>query len=297
VKRDEFTWIAKKEDSGLTLVAFVQRYLPGVYSARFIKRAIESNHAKINGRIERFGSASVMSGDTVSFFISVAHQVSKNFDSSHILFEDDFLFIYNKPAGISCDESGMIRFVHEYNPSLHLVHRLDKDTTGVLLFAKQKEILSLLIDQFKDFKIEKKYNAIVDGVIQQEQGVIENYLGKKRDYAGQTLWGSLDSSQGLFACTRWERIKIGDHATFVNCYPKTGRTHQLRVHMAEMGHPIVGDFQYGMDFTCPYHPSSILLHAEEISFLHPKNEKRMVVIAPRPSAFCTAEEVIFRRLH
>ena len=126
------------------------------------------------------------------------------------------------------------------------------------------------------------------------KGKVENYLGKKQAYAGQTIWGAVSPSRGLYACTEWERLKKGDISSLVACHPTTGRTHQIRVHMAEMGHPILGDYQYGKRFLCPYRPPRILLHAEEFSFYHPSTGKSLCLTAPLPDDFKIAQQKLFK---
>ena len=179
-------------------------------------------------------------------------------------------------------------------PSLKLVHRLDRETTGALILAKQAAVFDLFVKQFKTFQVEKRYLTIVDGIIEEKKGIIENYLGKKKVYAGQTIWGAVSSPSGLYACTEWKCLKKGDKVSLLTCIPKTGRTHQIRVHMAEMGHPILGDFQYGKIFQSTYHPSRYLLHAEEIRFLHPLTGEVLCVNAPVPDDFKEALQKLFK---
>ena len=136
--------------------------------------------------------------------------------------------------------------------------------------------------------------AIVDGQIERASGIIDNYLGKKREYAGQTLWGAVKPSEGLAAVTEWQCLKRGELASLVACFPKTGRTHQLRVHLADLGHPILGDFQYGKDFQCPYRSPRILLHAEEIGLRHPQSGAWMEFHAAFPEDFQQAKDELFK---
>ncbi len=288
-------WIVTSEESGLKLLAFLVQRLQGQYSARFLKRSIEHNGCHINGRVERFASTVLGRGDHVCLRLESTAQTSpKVLETSRILFEDDALLVYDKPAGINSDAQGVVRLLHAYAPSLQLVHRLDRDTTGILLFAKSSTVFNNLVEQFKQFKVQKRYVAIVDGILAKPQGIIENYLGKKQAYAGQTLWGAVKSAQGLYACTEWQRLKIGKMASLIACWPKTGRTHQIRVHLADLGHPILGDFQYSKHFQCPYQPPRYLLHAENICFYHPLTAKPLDLIAPLPEDFKQAQQQLFK---
>lgn len=288
-------WFVTVEESGTKLLAFLIHRLAGKYSARFLKRLIEHNGCEINQRTERFASTILGKGDHVCLHLEQSESLpSQSFDPSRILFEDESLLIYNKPAGITSDEKGILQFWKLTQPSIQLVHRLDRETSGVLILAKQSLIFDQLVNQFKQFQVSKRYLAIVDGVIDQIKGKIENHLGKKRIYAGQTIWGAVSSSSGLYACTEWERLKKGQMASLVACHPKTGRTHQIRVHMAEMGHPILGDFQYGKQFQCSYRPPRILLHAEQIHFHHPLTGAPITVNAPVPDDFKIAQQKLFK---
>lgn len=289
-------WIVTSEESGCKLLFFLSHRLEEKYSARFLKRLIEHNACQINGRTERFSSTLLGKGDHICLHIEQDFQPSLHMvDSQRILYEDETLLVYNKPAGINSDKEGILQLLRTRTPTLELVHRLDRDTTGVLILAKQKVAFENLVNQFKQLQVHKRYQAIVDGIVNQSQGVIENYLGKKQAYAGQTLWGSVSSSHGLYACTEWQCLKKGNMASLLVCIPKTGRTHQIRVHMAEMGHPILGDFQYGKQFQCSYHPARYLLHAEEISFHHPLTGDILNLTAPPPDDFKIAQQKLFKR--
>ena len=287
-------WIVTSKESGSKLLAFLIDRLEGKYSARSLKKLIEHNGCEINGRTERFASTTLGKGDHICLHLEhLVPSTPQTVELSRILFADDALLIYNKPAGINSDEKGILQLWKSTLPSLQLVHRLDRDTTGVLLLAKQPAIFTHLVEQFKQFQVHKRYLAIVDGVFDQARGKVENYLGKKRAYAGQTIWGAVSQEKGLYACTEWERLHQGNQASLVVCYPKTGRTHQIRVHLAEMGHPILGDFQYGKHFQCAYRPARFLLHAESIQFRHPLTGMELNVQAPLPDDFKMAQQKLF----
>jgi 23S rRNA pseudouridine955/2504/2580 synthase/23S rRNA pseudouridine1911/1915/1917 synthase len=254
-------WEVAAEDSGKKLLAFLQSRLGPSFSARQLKRAIESNLCQINGRTERFASATVGKGDRVSFAID---QLEKKAPFAVIpLYEDARLLIINKPAGIPSDSPELINGVRARYPNAELAHRLDRDTTGALLFGKGVHVRDELFDQFKNHHIRKDYLALVDGVPAKTSGRIDNFLAKKHVYQGQTCWGS--DAKGLRAITSWKVLKKGNLAALVHCQPETGRTHQLRVHLSEINHPILGDVQYGKRFKNPYQPQRYMLHAWKIT--------------------------------
>lgn len=290
-------WVVTPEESGLKLITFLTQRLEGKYSSRFIKRLIDHHCCEVNGRKERFASITLAKKDHVRLHLEQSKTIAptpKKMDLSRILYEDDVLLVYNKPAGINSDEQGILSLFKSTYPSLRLVHRLDRDTTGVLLFSKQDSSFEQLVTQFKNLQVEKSYLAIVDGVFQKKKGIIENCLGKKKALTGQTLWGVVAGTRGLPACTAWEVLKSGKKASLIACKPKTGRTHQIRVHMAGLGHPILGDFQYGKQFQCSYRTSRILLHAESICIAHPLTGERLCFKAPLPEDFKQAEHVLFK---
>ena len=198
-----------------------------------------------------------------------------------LLWEDDSLKAYDKPAGVVCDANHF---------KGKLVHRLDKETSGVVLVAKSQDILDRMIELFRQKKVQKTYLAIVDGVVKKKEGEIVSRLAPRHHYQGQTVYAS--HRTGQLAETKWKRIGCGPKATLLECYPLTGRTHQLRVHLKELHHPIVGDYQYSKHFQCGYQASRHLLHAQEISFHHPLSGEKITLEAPLPSDFIEALQIL-----
>lgn len=284
-------WVVPSGSTGKKLIAFLVDKFNKHYSARFLKQAIEHNRCQINGRTERFASFILGTGDRVSLDLSghasAKESPSQSFEKDRILFEDEDLFIYNKPAGMRCDAEEMKKL-----SGLELLHRLDRDTTGVLLLAKNEKTATSMFSQFKQHEVKKAYLAIVDGVLAGKIGIIENALGKKKTYQGQVIWGEVEKSKGLPSYTEWRCIGSGKQVSLVECFPKTGRTHQLRVHLAGIGHPILGDFQYGNRFKCEYRPERHLLHASEVVFTHPSTGKSVHVKARLPKDFAEAKRVL-----
>lgn len=275
-------WKVTESESGQKLSAFLKDKLGAEYSARQIKQAIEQNACQVNGRIERFATSVVGRGDAIAFdYVQPKSRVK-----SDILFQDNYLVVSNKPAGISSEDAAAMPL-----PGLELLHRLDKDTTGVLLWAKKPAAAKLMMEAFKKRLIKKTYFAIVDGAPKQRNGHIENRLGKLHGYQGQSLWGEVDG--GLLAITDWAVEKtFRSRASLMICYPLTGRTHQIRVHMSGLGHPILGDKQYGKRFSCAYRPSRCLLHASCVEFMHPITGANVRVEAPLPKDFHEAMQVL-----
>lgn len=287
-------WVVTSKDSGNKLVTFLTLQLASQYSAKSLKRAIENNLCQVNGRTERFASTIVGTGDQISLVLENSLPTANplRFDLKRLLFEDSNLLIYNKPSGINCDEEGMWPIIKAYCPVAEPMHRLDRETTGALLFSKTPMSAQHLLMQFKKTQVKKCYRAIVDGLVAGQEGMIDNFLGKQKIYAGQTRWGAVKTG-GLHAVTHWKRLKMGKKATLLHCFPETGRTHQIRVHMAEMGHPIIGDYQYVNQFVCPYRATHYLLHAEQLTFTHPETGQVLCVKAPLGEDFLAAQNQLF----
>lgn len=284
-------WRVSQNESGLSLIQFLSSKLGPHISARQIKRELEHNACTINGRIERFASKKVGLGDSISYVNrSVTPQQKMSFQQTDILYEDKDLVVYNKPAGVSSTPEDLLVKLLPYFASLYLVHRLDRDTTGILLLAKNKETLEQLENAFRERKVKKTYLAIVDGY-PEEQGIIDNHLAKVHTYQGQAIWGSVEKG-GVRAITAWKRLAKGKHASLIECYPETGRTHQIRVHCSGIGHPILGDVQYGKRFTCTYKSQRTLLHASAIEFFHPHLQKNVKFQVPIPLDFQEASELL-----
>ena len=150
-------WIIPPEESGSKLISFLTKRLEGQYSARFLKRLIEHNGCEINDRTERFASTILGKGDHICLHLEQAALTpSCRVEPSRILFEDEDILVYNKPAGINSDEKGVLQLLRPSSPSLQLVHRLDRDTTGVLLLAKRHEVYENLVTQFKELQVRKR---------------------------------------------------------------------------------------------------------------------------------------------
>lgn len=159
-----------------------------------------------------------------------------------------------------------------------LVHRLDKDTSGLLLIAKNEKAFEALTKQFADRIVEKRYEALVDGTPEVPRGRIDAPV--TRHYAKREKMAV--HPEGKTAETKYEvRETIGDYA-LLDVWPSTGRTHQIRVHLAALGHPVVGDTTYGIKQR-PIGLDRQFLHAAQISFTHPSTGKRIKVSDPLPA--------------
>lgn len=281
-------WVVSGREDGLKLLDFLKGKLGEKGSNKELKRKIESNLCQLNGQVERFASKAVSKNDQVLFFDEpLKKELDLSFEKQRVLFEDDSYLVYNKPPGLTCDANGL-KILKQ--PKLILTHRLDKETTGALIFAKTRKAAELMERSFKKRLIKKTYLALVDGIPKKKSGKIQNFLGKIKSYQGNAIYGSVDNSaEAQLAITVWALKKKGKGISLIACSPLTGRTHQIRIHLSELGFPILGDYTYGKTFSTKYRPERVLLHAYKIQFKHPVTDEEMEITAPLPEDFREAE--------
>ncbi|MFA6915215.1 MAG: RluA family pseudouridine synthase [Parachlamydiales bacterium] len=230
-----YTFTISDEFKDFTLHRFLTDKLKELQSGKQIKKAIEDGKCVVNGRMERFGSIKLLVNDSISIQFD-----KKNTQKVQILFENEEFFAIDKWAGLICEDTAVRKFF----PGTFLIHRLDKETTGVLLIAKSEPVKKRFIELFREGKILKQYLALCSGYPSKNSGSIKNFLTKQGEFKGQTLYkGTLDGP-GQYAETHWKVLKKVGNDTLIECRPITGRTHQLRVHLKEIGCPIVGDVLY-----------------------------------------------------
>ncbi len=208
-----------------------------------------------------------------------------------VLYEDDGLLVLNKPSGVavhggSGQSLGIIEALREMRPTarfLELVHRLDRDTSGCLLVAKRRPVLVSLHAQLRDADVEKRYLALLAGRCRRDPFVIDAALRKNTLRSGERVVTA--DEDGKSALTRFEPIRRTDSDSLVWALPKTGRTHQIRVHAALAGHPIGGDAKYGSREetarlkACGLH--RLFLHCSSMTIEYPP-DTRLTLDAPLP---------------
>ncbi|MGA8164935.1 MAG: RluA family pseudouridine synthase [Waddliaceae bacterium] len=279
-------WFVLPKESGIKLVFFLRSKLGQVFSARQIKRAIERNLCLVNHSVETFASFTVQAGDRVIFHdqeMDALVRQPESKETHRILYEDEALLFYDKPAGITSDDKGLLAILN----SVSLVHRLDRETTGVMVFAKTIEAEKHMLKLFKRRQVQKCYLALIDGIPSNQRGVIESYLERV-----DNSWKVARREEGKYARTDWRTVKQGQQCALLHCFPKTGRTHQIRLQMKEIGHPILGDYHYERNYRCRYHAKRCLLHAAEIAFFHPVTGEKVRVGAPIPRDFQQAMDAL-----
>lgn len=277
------TLLVKPSEEGMKLATFLHKQYPDVPSLRWIKRAIESKFCQINRKLEWFPTHRLSAGDKVTFFLDEALKKKKK-SPPPILFEDEHLLVLDKTPGITCSQEELDELFPD-RVTLLLAHRLDKETSGVWVIAKSERALEHLMEQFASRTVKKSYYALVDGSLDRAKGVIDKPIGIKRLGPGKLVCSSRYDHRKRSAITEWKRLKNSATSSFVELRPLTGRTHQLRVHMSEMGHPILGDLDYGKESTSSLLPRRHLLHAFSLELTHPVSEKTLLFKAPFPEDF------------
>ncbi|MFS0762489.1 RluA family pseudouridine synthase [Peribacillus phoenicis] len=203
-----------------------------------------------------------------------------------ILYEDDVLLIANKPAGMDTHPSqpgeahsllnGVAHHLQKNGQTCMIkhIHRLDKDTTGAVLFAKNRLVGSMLDRMLEEREIKRTYLALVQGNIKKDEGEIKEKIGRDRHHATRRRV----SPTGQTAVTHYRVLNRypKKNLTLVSCTLESGRTHQIRVHFSHLNHPLAGDSLYGGKRTFPRQA----LHARKIEFIHPISEEKMIVEAP-----------------
>ncbi len=207
--------------------------------------------------------------------------------SLDIVYEDDYLLVINKPAFINTIPSrehptgSLVNAVLGYYKEIgltaapHIVTRLDRNTSGLVLVAKYRHMHHILSKQQQEKQVKREYEAFIGGTVVENNGTIEAPIGRKQD----SIIERTVTDDGQYACTHFQIIERYGPFTHVRVMPETGRTHQIRVHMAHIGHPLVGDDLYGGS---QFFLNRQALHCRGLHFLHPVMEKTMKFSVPLP---------------
>ncbi|MDX9745169.1 MAG: RluA family pseudouridine synthase [Syntrophales bacterium] len=292
------------EEEGLRLDLFVAAKAPELSRSQ-VKRMIEEGNVRINTVQADKAGARLRDRDRVDFTVQPARPwevVAENIPLQ-ILYEDQNLLVMNKPAGMVVHPSPGHREGTLVNALLHhcddlsgiggvvrpgIVHRLDKDTSGVLLVAKNDETHRHLSRQFKGHHVKKTYKALVFGNPAENEGTIALPVGRHPENRKKM---SIRSHRGKEAVSHWRVMRRYGDVSLLDVEIETGRTHQIRVHLSAIGHPVVGDRVYGgggriksvRDTTLRARLDAFprqALHAWRIAFLHPALDEEMIFSAP-----------------
>ena len=291
-------YLVSEKDENQRLDNLLMRLLKGVPKTH-IYRIIRSGEIRINkkrsqvntkvsiGDILRIPPISIKDEDTQSIV-----NIPKS--SFPIIYEDDYYLVINKPDGIACHGGsgvsfGVIEQLRNFYPLakfLELAHRLDRETSGILILAKKRQALVKLQELIKNGQIEKHYFALTNGVWKDRLRNVKAPLLKYLNKDGERRV-CVDQNNGQFAHTIFKAIGIYDNYTLVDANLKTGRTHQIRVHLQHIGYHILGDTKYG-NFEQNKELSKtglkrMFLHAYNIKFIHPVTNITLELTVPIPT--------------
>lgn len=264
------------------------------FSRSQLQRWIEDGHVKVNGEQVK-PKYKLAVGDRVTIEPEQPQKIDLEPENIplDIVYEDDDVIVVNKPQGMVVHpapghpdhtlvnallyHSPLSTINGEFRPGI--VHRIDKDTSGLLMVAKNDMAHRSLAAQLKAKTNEREYVALVHGVIKEDAGTIDAPLGRSpKDRKKQAV-----VADGRHAVTHFKVLKRYRHYTLVSCRLETGRTHQIRVHMKYIGHPLAGDPLYGPRKTLP--GKGQYLHARLLGFKHPRTGKQLTFTAPLPAYF------------
>lgn len=286
------------------LDTFLRSKFPAV-SRGAIQRLIEEGHIRVNGQTVK-PTHTPRAGEKVEVHWPEARPAQAQPEEMplDILHEDDALLVLNKPVGLVVHPAGGHEEHTLVNALLHhcrgqlsgiggvarpgIVHRLDKDTSGCLVIAKNDDTHLALSAQFAGRSVDKTYHAIVCGEIQRDRGEIRAAIARHSSHRKRM---AVDEDMGRAARTSYRVLDRLQGATLVEAILHTGRTHQIRVHFQYLGFPLVGDLTYGnrqnqrLEELTGYSAPRQMLHAFQLSFTHPRTGKRVTFEAPLPEDF------------
>lgn len=276
------------------------------FSRSYIQKLLSGGHLLVNGQAVLKSSYKVKTDDDIKLFVPPAEQLNIEAEDIplDVLYEDDDLIVVNKPKGMVVHPApghytgtlvnallfhckGQLSGINGIlRPGI--VHRIDKDTTGSVIACKNDRAHNSIAGQLKVHSITRKYHAIVCGILKEDEGTIHKSIGRdSRDRKKMAVV----TSGGKDAVTHYRVLKRFEQYTYVECELETGRTHQIRVHMANIGHPLLGDEVYG-SAKCPYKLQGQTLHAKILGFEHPVTGTYIETDAPLPAYFQHLLEIL-----
>ena len=279
----------------------IDRYLADQcpeHSRSYIQKLLKEEQVLVNGRVIK-ANYKTQSGDYIEFHIpdpEVLDILPENIPLD-ILYEDDYVLVVNKPKDMVVHPSAghtsgtlvnaVMAHCGEHLSGINgvlrpgIVHRIDKDTTGALLICKDDVVHRDLAEQLKEHSIKRRYRAVVQGNLKEDEGTVNAPVGR---HPTDRKKMAINHKNGKEAVTHYKVLERFGQATYIECRLETGRTHQIRVHMASLGHPLLGDTVYGSSKN-PYHLQGQALHAMILGFVHPITGDYLEFEAPLPEYF------------
>lgn len=293
----EFQFIVSEESEEERIDKYLNELMDSV-SRSYIQKLLSDGNITVNGRNVK-SNYKVRQEDDIRIFLPTAITpdiVPENIPLS-ILYEDDDVIVVNKPKNMVVHPApghynGTLVNALLYHCAGNLsgingvlrpgiVHRIDKNTTGSVIACKNDFAHASIAQQLKEHSIVRKYHAIVCGNLKEEEGTIHTLIGR---HPGDRKKMAVVKSGGKDAITHYRVLQHFEKYTYVECVLETGRTHQIRVHMASIGYPLLGDEVYGT-VKVPFHLEGQCLHAKILGFCHPSTNQYIETDAPLPEYF------------
>ncbi|WP_125140360.1 RluA family pseudouridine synthase [Clostridium transplantifaecale] len=290
-------YIVPEEFSGVRIDKFLSESCP-LQSRSFLQKLLKSELVDVNGKTVK-SSYKVSAGETVSFEVpeAVEAEITAQEMPLDILYEDQDVILINKPKGMVVHPAaghyegtlvnGLMHHCRDQLSGINgvmrpgIVHRIDMDTTGVIIACKNDLAHNSIAEQLKVHSITRKYYAVVFGNLPDDEGTVKAPIGR---HPTDRKKMSVISKNGKDAVTHYRVLERFRGYTYVECRLETGRTHQIRVHMASIGHPLLGDQVYG-PAKQPFRLNGQTLHAGVLGFIHPRTGEYMEFSAPLPDYF------------
>lgn len=282
--------------NGMRLDQFIAQALPD-FSRTYARKIIDLGGVHLDGRRMRRSSVPVTAGASLEIFLDDQSVDVFTLTDEHILYRDNYLLVINKPAGINSQPTparykgtiyeALLRLLESpytkgQKPSLGMVQRLDRDTSGVMVFSIHNRAHQPLTKTFANRGVQKVYLAMIEGSMDKPQGEFRSLLARQHR---TNLMKSVEKG-GKEAVTRYRVVESFGDATLVEVEIPTGRSHQIRVHFSEAGHPLLGDTRYGGSASWREVPiPRQMLHAWKLQMKHPVTQEPVAFEAPYPSDF------------
>lgn len=288
MKKDIKTLLTFKVVVGMSLIEFIMEKLHGISRNR-AKALISNRVVLVNNVITTHPLTELQPGDIIQLDRS-KHKMSFRCKELDIIYEDPYLLVIDKHPGLlsmsnNTRQQTVQVILNRYlekgggRNTSHLVHRLDRDTSGLMVYAKDVQTQQSLINGWQQLVTDRRYLALVEGELEKPSGRVQSWLTEDKRFI--THSSPVDNG-GKFAVTHYNLLNVSNGYSLVECMLETGRKNQIRVHMADLGHPVVGDRKYGASGD----PMRRLgLHAYMLCFIHPVTGKHMKFETPVPVCF------------
>lgn len=295
---EQYTLVTETGINGIRLDKYLSDRLPDAITRSFLQKLIKEEQVTVDGKLQK-ANYKLKPEQTIQITIPPAEETAILPEDIplDILYEDNDLLIVNKPKDMvvhpsaghytgtlvnaimfHCKES-LSGINGEIRPGI--VHRIDKDTTGSLIICKNDESHLKIAEQIKEHSVKRIYRGIVSGTLKESEGTVEGNIGR---HPIDRKKMALVTKGGKPAITHYKVLEQFKNAAYMEFRLETGRTHQIRVHMASIGHPLLGDTVYG-NAKNPYKLNGQTLHAMTIGFIHPTTGEYLEVSAPIPEYF------------